>query len=298
MWIELTLPRAPAAARDLIIEFIVEQGASGFEEKSSGEYVTHLSEGEYRGMEPLLHEYQRELIASGLLSEPVSLSVAEYTDQGWSEKWKEFYLPQALGERFFLIPLWDKKTICPPNRISIRMEPGQAFGTGLHPSTRLALGQLEVIAEKFPERDLSVLDVGTGSGLLAIAATKLGFSPVLAFDNDPVAVGVASDNLKENQCESVRIFESQGSTGIEGSFDVVVANILLEVHARLISQYAQWVSPGGQLVLSGLLRHEAQVADRLLRSFDFIPQEHREENEWYVVRACKNENPPSQLLHS
>ncbi len=168
----------------------------------------------------------------------------------WTEAWKRHYKPMRISDRCWVVPAWLPVPPLGEGEVAIRLEPGMAFGTGLHPSTRLALRLLER-ADPAGKR---VLDVGTGSGILAVAAALLGAREVVATDVDPVAVDAARENVRRNRVESVvRVVEGSLPTAAS-PFDIVVVNILAPVIIALLDQ-GLWerVRPGGVLILSGIV---------------------------------------------
>ena len=178
--------------------------------------------------------------------EPTFRAVA---DADWTKAWREKLHVLHVGKHIVVRPSW-RDHVAGPGDIVIQLDPGQAFGTGLHPTTQLCLAALESLVS--PGAD--VLDLGTGSGILAIAAAKLGASRVLAIDDDPVAVGVAQTNARVNQVED-RVRVLQGSLSeASGSYDVVVVNILLRTITRMLREgLAARLRPTGCLVLAGIL---------------------------------------------
>lgn len=176
-------------------------------------------------------------------------------EQNWMEAWKQHYKPLPIGDRLLILPAWMQ--IETGGRVPIRIEPGMAFGTGVHPTTQLSLQLLE----RYVQPGSSVIDVGCGSAILAIAAAKLGAAPVVAVDSDAVAM----DNARHNAClNEVDIEIGVGSVRelLAGQFglqqaDVVVANILAPVLIRLLDEgLAKLVKPGGALILSGILAEQ------------------------------------------
>jgi len=180
------------------------------------------------------------------VSTPIFQPIAE---ADWTEAWKERLNVLRIGRRIVVQPSWRDYTPAPGD-IVIRLDPGMAFGTGLHPTTQMCLAALEELIH--PEAE--VLDLGTGSGILAIAAAKLGAGRVLAVDNDPVAVKTARDNVMANRVqETVRV--KRGSF-IEspGSYDLVAVNILAKVIVEMLREgLATRVRPEGKLIAAGII---------------------------------------------
>jgi ribosomal protein L11 methyltransferase len=173
--------------------------------------------------------------------------LAEVPDEDWGEGWKKEFRPLDVG-RVRVRPSWIAEP-APPGLVEVVLDPGMAFGTGSHPTTALCLAALSDVLAARP--GASVLDVGTGSGILAIAARKLGAGRVAANDDDPVAVEVARENAARNGASVELTGAPVGA--IAGLFDVVVANILANVLVALAPALAAKVAPGGVLLLSGLL---------------------------------------------
>lgn len=205
-------------------------------------------------------------------------------DKDWSESWKANFQPIRVGKRLMIVPAWLNPPLAPED-VPIRLDPGMAFGTGTHPTTQLCL---EVI-EKHLRPGQAVLDLGTGSGILAIAAAKLGAGPIWALDIDPEAVRVAGENALANGVAE-RIQVAAGSladvlrAGYQAPF--VVANILARVLNDMLNQgLAQTVAPGGLLVLSGILDSQAYEVRAHLSAhgLTLLAQEHIDD--WVALIA-------------
>ena len=171
----------------------------------------------------------------------------ELPDQDWGEKWKEGLAPLSIG-RVFVRPSWIAAGT-PPGMVEVTLDPGMAFGTGTHPTTSLCLAALSERLAATPRA--RVLDVGTGSGLLAIAARKLGAPVVIGNDNDPVAIRVALENAALNGVEVA--FDRRDVGEQPGPFDLVLANILANTLCELAPRIAAQLAPGGVVLLSGIL---------------------------------------------
>jgi len=203
------------------------------------------------------------------------LSVTGIEDGRWVEKWIEALTPFPVGNRFVVEPVNDldnPSAAAAPGeftgRIALRICPSRAFGTGEHPTTRLCLEELESL----DHAGRTVLDAGTGSGILAIAARRLGASGAVAFDNDPEAIQVARANARLNPEASPILFLAGEPDSIPpGLFDIVVANLNGTILERVLGDLARRLGPRGHLILSGLLEEEAGSIDALAKGFGTRP---------------------------
>ncbi len=206
-------------------------------------------------------------------------AVAEVPDEDWGEAWKKGLGPMRIG-RAFVRPSWVEAPV-PPGMAEVVLDPGMAFGTGTHPTTSLCLAALSELLDARP--GAAVLDVGTGSGLLAIAARKLGAGRVAGNDNDPVAVAVARENAARNGVEVA--LTAEGLESIAGEFELVVANILANTLVELAPAIAAKVAPGGAVLLSGILGpQEGEVrAAYVAAGLRPLPGGDRREGEWSLL---------------
>jgi ribosomal protein L11 methyltransferase len=179
----------------------------------------------------------------------LTLKVKRLRCRDWFDKWKRDYHTGPLGAKFMIVPVWEKRKFKPGRRIPIFLEPGSAFGSGYHETTRLITRLLESLAGKIG----NFLDIGCGTGILSVAAAKLGAMKITGYDNDKPSALVAGKNFRENQCENGTFFCAQlKRSKVSGSFDTVAANLLsktlLEHRARIVAR----VRPGGHLLVSGI----------------------------------------------
>jgi ribosomal protein L11 methyltransferase len=275
----LTCEVPPEEADDRAARLVL-AGAGGVEVREEG--VTPMP-GERRpapGRALLVAWFEdRGAAERGAAEAGVDGVVGEVADQDWGEAWKRGLGAFAVG-RVFVRPSWVAE-VAPPGCVEVVLDPGMAFGTGTHPTTALCLRGLSALLGERPSA--AVLDVGTGSGLLAIAARKLGAARVAANDVDPVAVAVAAENAARN---GVRLELTTRPVGaIPGTFDLVVANILANTLIELAPSIAAKVAPGGTLLLSGLLagQEEEVRAAYLAAGLAAHPAGDDADGEWRLV---------------
>ena len=219
------------------------------------------------------------------MPEPVARLVRE---EDWAHAWKRHYKPMRIGKRVLLTPAWEEPNALPDD-VVVRLEPGMAFGTGLHPTTRLCVAALE----KWVGQGDSLLDIGTGSGVLSVVAAKLGAKLVIATDIDPLAIRAAKENARLNGVPIApnQLIVEQGSipAGQDGRFSVVVANILAEILIGLFEAaydnvpLAATLAPGGHLILSGILEEKAEGVVAAAARQGLREVERRQEGDWVAV---------------
>ncbi|MFM8269327.1 MAG: 50S ribosomal protein L11 methyltransferase, partial [Pseudomonadota bacterium] len=183
-------------------------------------------------------------------------------------------------------PRWDLNTVVPTDMFPIILDPGQAFGTGLHPTTKLSMKLIEDLAGLYPVlNSVELLDVGTGTGILAIAAHHLGFGAITAIDNDEDAVRVARENIVINGAEKIEV-SGESISELTHPFDLIVSNILLETHLLLARDYQRLLKSGGLLILSGLLGGQLLQIESVLVSLGFVPQQKYLYQDWAAASYC------------
>ena len=233
------------------------------------------------GLEERRAKLEKAVWALGHLRQVGPLQVRTLREADWANAWKEYFFVHRVGERTVIVPSWRENEYAPqPHDVVLLLDPGMAFGTGLHPTTRLCLRA----AEELVSPGIRVLDVGAGSGILSIAAARLGAREVMAVEIDPVAAKVCRENvLRNNVADVVRV-----STGtLEGAptepFDLVLANITIATLANLEPLLAKQLAPGGVAVLSGVLEERADELLSLLASTGWSHDRTEKEQDWVAL---------------
>jgi ribosomal protein L11 methyltransferase len=248
---------------DLWTDFCFEQGADGCEvlQESDGEQQLKCYLTEPQKLDEWISRFRNKYPqAVG------KLELLEYRlcpNENWRLGWHDHFQPVAIGRTLLIVPVWYEKDL-PENRQVILLEPGQAFGTGTHVSTRLALEMLELVILQEARVPASLIDIGTGSGILSLAATRLGISKVVACDNDPVVLPEAYHNFQLNQQEQ----HFWGVVGMANVIDepapLVISNMLLQELQSAAADLARLTATGGTLICSGLLtEQEAPIGTTL-----------------------------------
>ncbi len=229
-----------------------------------------------------LHD-QIALIEESFDIEIAYLGAEFVADVDWAERWKAFFRPFDSGERLHVRPTWIEDPP-PEDRVTVYMDPGAAFGSGTHESTALCLMLLEDIfpAMEKGAKTCKVLDLGCGSGILGIAAAKLGgVSPEL-IDLDPFAVKQAAANVRQNGLD-LTAHQGELKDALLSSYDVLLANLITRLHYGLSDQYAARVAPGGRLLLSGILKEDRHALIAVLEAVGFSLEKARVGNEWCAL---------------
>lgn len=270
-WIELTvaLERAPEDWAPWI-EIFREAGIEGTLQVDSPPGLVGYAPDEATAL-----SVERRFAQTDILS----VTRREVPEEDWAETWKQFFVPRRVGERLIVRPAWETAEL-KPGDIEIVVDPGQSFGTGDHPTTRLCLEYLEQAMRP----GLEVADVGCGTGILAIAAAKLGTGRLVATDIDAVAVESCRANLIANGV-SGEVLQGAGFEPIEGqSFDLVTSNLISAVLMRLAPSAVRAVRPGGAWIVSGIIAANWPEVDTAIQSAGFTLEDHRQEGEWIAAR--------------
>ena len=225
----------------------------------------------------LLHEKLEEIKVYGLQTGPLSVQVKEVGEEDWANAWKQYYFPVRVTRFLTVVPSWIDYEKEQDDELLIELDPGLAFGTGTHPTTQLSLTALEQTIRG----NESVLDVGTGSGVLSIASKLLGASKVTAFDIDEMATRVAKENIALNPTiGEIEVFENNLLVGVDQKSDLIVANILAEILLQMPQDAYRNLNDDGSLILSGIIESKADEVKEAYEKAGFTLVERMTMREW------------------
>ncbi|KRT75339.1 MAG: 50S ribosomal protein L11 methylase, ribosomal protein L11 methyltransferase [Candidatus Rokubacteria bacterium CSP1-6] len=283
---ELTVPTSADVSEGLT-NFLWEQGALGVVEEETPGALPRL-----RAFFPeatsstalcrAVGDYLASLTALGLAVNGAEPRVAPLLDEPWAEAWRQAFAPQRVGRRLLIVPPWERPA-ADHGLTTIVIEPGRAFGTGTHGSTQGCLLLLDALLERItPAR---ALDIGTGSGILAIAAAALGVLEVTALDTDPDAVAAAEANALRNGVRERIGCALVDTGGVEGpAFPLILANLLAGSHITHTPEYRRLLSPGGHLILGGIVSDEADSVGQALAERGLTLAERTDVDGWASLR--------------
>ena len=228
--------------------------------------------------------FLRERFSSVGLTD-AKLETVGVNEEDWANSWKAYYKPIKIGSRLVIVPAWEKYDAS-PDELVVRMDPGMAFGTGTHETTRLVIQMLE----KYTQKGCRMLDVGTGSGILAICASRLGAGECRAYDIDPMAVRVANENIKDSGLTNITCEVSDLLRQADRSrpYDLICANIVADIIIRMTPDVSPFMHENTVLLASGII---AERADDVIDCFEkngFRIVEKLTDNGWCGLAVMKN----------
>ena len=303
-WAEVSVDTSHEAT-DLVSEILQELGAAGVvieDPALLNEYIrsglwdyTDLKESEetevvrvkaywaldeeLEGKLQNLSERLASLAQHGIDKGAGAVSWKAVADEDWAETWKEFFHTEKIGARTVIKPTWEEYE-AKAGEIVVELDPGAAFGTGQHATTSLCIRALEDLVRP----GMTVFDVGTGSGVLAIVAAKLGAKRVEAVDFDPVAVRVARENVRQNGAEDVvRTERSDLLKSVAGEADLIIANIIADIIVRLFGEVKGSLAAGGTMLLSGIIEDRLPDVVEAAGRHGFSVEKIEQEKGWAAV---------------
>jgi ribosomal protein L11 methyltransferase len=278
IYLEITIP-ANQDQRDLLIPTMVELGCQGFQETDNS-LLCYIDKSRWSDeKDKLLKERLGNLLQT--ISSNTVTSFREFADINWNEEWEKTIQPIEVGDKLVIKPSWCEYTgSC--DRIIIQIDPKMSFGTGYHETTRLTLR----LIEKYLTPACSVLDVGTGTGILAIAAIKLGARSAIGIDNDEWSIDNAQENVHANRVDGAIRISSQNINALdESEYDLVTANLTLNTNIEFMSEFKRLLKKDGTLLLSGLLSLDENIMKLELAKNNFSVLEIVRENEWIAIAS-------------
>jgi ribosomal protein L11 methyltransferase len=302
-WLEVSLTvdgELAEAVADVFARFapngvMTEQGVKYNDAEDAGTPTGPITVRAYLEINGRIEETRQKLEESlfylGMIQPLPAATYKQIADQNWMEAWKQHYKPILIGERLIILPAWMESP--DPNRLAIKIDPGMAFGTGTHPTTQLCLELMEKVINLRGLKDLGglrVIDVGCGSGILSIAALKLGAEKVLGVDIDSESITNSRENADTNGVGDELIL-GVGSVQeiLDGKFDfkkarLVVANILAPVIVRLFNAgLADLTEDNGAIILSGILFEQEQSVIEAGQAKGLIMNERRQMGDWVAL---------------
>ncbi len=227
--------------------------------------------------------FLRERFSASDLSD-AKIETVGVNEEDWANSWKAYYKPIKIGERLVIVPAWEKYTPA-DDELIVRMDPGMAFGTGTHETTRLVIKLLET----YTKVGCRMLDVGTGSGILAICASKLGAGECRAYDIDPMAVRVANENIKDSGLTNITCEVSDLLRQVDKSkpYDLICANIVADIIIRMTPDVGELMHKDTVLLASGIIMERSNDVVECFEKHGFRIVERLEENGWCGLAVMK-----------
>ncbi|MBV1820703.1 50S ribosomal protein L11 methyltransferase [Bacteroidales bacterium MSK.15.36] len=208
------------------------------------------------------------------------VTASKVNEEDWENNWKKYYKPAKVGEKIVIKPIWEEYQNSSED-IVLELDPGMAFGTGTHETTRMCIESLE----KYVKEEDVVFDIGTGSGILAIAAAKLNAKKVIGVDLDEVAVDSAKKNVAINELNNIEIIHGDLMEVVKGKANIIVANIIADIIILLSKGVKKFLEKGGHFISSGIIKERKEEVVDALKENGFKIKEVKEQGEWVCVVA-------------
>lgn len=235
----------------------------------------------------ILFQERQKLVSSGIVEANLgewTLSSLEISDDEWAHSWKKYWHPQKISEKVVICPSWEDYN-AGDDEIIISLDPGSAFGTGTHPTTRLCVQALEKVIPDYTS--FKIADIGTGSGILAVAGIKLGADFAVGVDNDASVISVAAENAEKNNVADKCKFYTGVAIDVKGEYEIVVANILAHVLIEAMHELTPLIKQDGKLILSGIILEKSQDVQNSCIQNGLKIVEVLQEDSWVAIIAEK-----------
>ena len=288
-WARITVTTSQEAS-EAVANCLFELNATGVEIKDRDASTAHLIayyplDDRVGARMQRLRDFLAELPTWGIQSHPATIDLEPVKSENWEEAWKAAFPPRRVGKRTLITPTWSDVTHNETD-VLIQLDPGMAFGTGHHPTTRLSLELLEDSIEPH----YHVADIGSGSGILTIAAVKLGAQKVNAIELDPTAIPVAAANFETNSVAGqVNLSQGDGLKRVEGKYHLIIGNILTKVILPIVPYCAPRLHDGGTVIFSGILDTELAQVESALEENQFrclqVVSEKEDNITWVGIKA-------------
>ena len=300
-WQELTIT-VSREAEEVVSNILIDLGSQGVAIDDSADYLGQVDQ--YGELFPEVEQSERvritgyypdsvdiediaaqanerlaELDGFGLETGDIELTRQELAEEDWADNWKKYFEPARITHDLTIVPSWTDYEVTTGEKI-IKLDPGMAFGTGTHPTTKMSLFALEQVLRGGE----TVLDVGTGSGVLSIASSFLGAKEIFAYDLDDVAVRVAQENIALNAgTENIHVAAGDLLKGVDIEADVIVANILADILVNLTDDAYRLLKDEGYLIMSGIISEKWDLVRESAEAAGFFLETHMIQGEW---NAC------------
>lgn len=228
-----------------------------------------------------LWQKRAELIECGISEKSLgswNVTFKNIQEEDWAHSWKKYWHPMKISNNIVICPSWETYEI-KNNEMKIELDPGCAFGTGSHPTTRLCT----VAIEKYIKSGDKVADIGMGSGILSIAALKLGAQSIIGVDNDDTVIEVAKDNARNNNVLEGCNFYEGSACDVNGKYNIVVANILAHILIDIMQDLVKLLDNGSKLILSGIIKEKTQDVIEAAKQFGLTDIEVMNEDNWVAI---------------
>ena len=288
-WAKITVTTSYDAA-EAVANYLFEMTATGVEFKESDTQNVQLIayyplDDRVGARMQKLRNFLAELPTWEIQTDPATIDLKHVKSEKWAEAWKAAFPPQRVGERIFIVPSWHD-ALHNETDVLIQLDPGMAFGTGYHPTTRLSLELLEHTVEPCHH----IADIGTGSGILTIAAIKLGAKRVDAIEIDPTAIPVAAANFQTNAVtQQVCLSQNDGLKEVDSEYHLIIGNILTKAILPIIPECAPRLHPAGIVIFSGILETELAQVQSVLEANRFeclqVISEAEDNITWVGIKA-------------